>query len=187
MTKPVYYQVEQRISGAWSPTKRGKIILLSGSFRELLDTVNVTEYQRVRKLDSDKLPDDWTPAHVYSKRLRQILTHQREWAKLPWWRRTLHAILPFTSPRVTFVNLRTEEKIHSHTCPSLAKEREAYMQLFNQLDDAGTYDDVPDYLVDWRDAARLGDDDAACRFMVCRSEQGHDGEFLDIYWSDYGT
>jgi hypothetical protein len=187
MTKPVYYQVEQRVCGAWSPTKGGKIILLSGSFRELLDTVNVPEYQRIRKLDPNKLSDDWTPAHVYSKELRQILTHQREWAKLPRWQRALHAILPFTNPRVTFINLVTTERTYSHVCPSLARERDAFLQLFNQLDEAGTYDDVPDYLVDWRDAARFGDDDAACRFMVCRSEQGHDGEFLDVYWSDYGT
>jgi hypothetical protein len=187
MTKPVYYQVEQRMHGAWSPTKDGRIILLSGSFRELLDTVNVPEYQRIRKLDSAKLPTGWTPRHVYSKMLRQLLDHQQEWRKLSWWRRALHTILPFTNPRVTFINLVTTERTYSHVCPSLARERDAFLQLFNQLDEAGTYDGVPEYLVVWRDSARLGCHDAACRFLVCRSEQGHNGEFLDVYWSDYGT
>ena len=187
MTKPVYYQVEQRICGAWAPTKSGKIILLSGSFRELLDTVNITEYQRIRKLDAGKIPANWTPAHIYSKLLRELLDHQSVWARLPLWRRTLHTLMPFTNPRVTFINLLATESTYSHVCPSLAKERDAFLQLFRQLDQAGNYYDVPDYLMDWRDAARLGCHDAACRFMVCRSEQGHDGEFLDIYWSDHGA
>lgn len=184
MTKPVYYQVEQRMEGVWAPTKRGKIILLSGSFRELLDTVNVTEYQRIRKLDAGKIPAGWAPAHVYSKQLRQLLDHQKEWAKLPWWRRALHAILPFTNPNVTFVNLKTREKTYSYTCTSLKTERDAFLLLFQQLWLAGNYRDVSGYLMDWRDAARLGCRAAACRFMVCRSEQGHDGEFLDVYWGD---
>ena len=187
MTKPVYYQVEQRICGEWKPTKSGKIIHLSGSFRELLDTVNVTEYQRIRKLDPDKLTDDWTPAHVYSKLLRELLDHQSVWVRLPQWRRALYRVLPLLNPTRVFINLVTTNATYSYVCCSRAEERAAYMQLFNQLDEAGTYDDVPDYLANWRDAARLGDDDAACRFLVCRSEQGHDGEFLDVYWSDYGT
>lgn len=184
MTKPVYYQVEQRMCGAWCPTKSGKIILLSGSFRELLDTVNVTEYQRIRKLDPNKLTDDWTPAHVYSKLLRELLDHQSIWDRLPRWRRALYRVLPLFNPVKVFVNLRTADTIYSYVCRSRAEERAAYLELFNRLDEAGTYDDVSDYLAVWRDAARLGDDDAACRFMVCRNEQGHDGEFLDVYWGD---
>ncbi len=187
MTKPVYYQVEQRVSGAWCPTKDGRIILLSGSFRELLDTVDVTELQRIRRLDPDKLPPDWTPKHVYSKRLRQILSHQRDLGKLSWWRRALYRVLPLFNPNITFINLVTTEATYRHTCRSGATERATYLQLFRQLDQAGNYYDVPDYLIDWRDAARFGCHDAACRFLVCRSEQGHDGEFLDVYWSDYGT
>ena len=187
MTKPVYYQVEQRACGAWSPAKRGNIVLLSGSFRELLDTITVGELQRVKRLDPKKLTEDWKPYHVYSKLLRRILTHHAEWGKLSWWRRTLHAVLPFTNPRVTFINLQATERTYSHVCRSLAKEQEAFLYLFNILDREGTYNNVPNYLMDWRDKAREGDDNAACRFMVCRSEQGHDGEFLDVYWSDYGT
>lgn len=187
MTEPVYYQVEQRICGVWGPTKDGRIIILSGSFRELLDTINVTEYQRIRKLDPDKLLCDWTPKHVYSKGLRQILTHQREWVKLPWWRRALYRILPTFNPTVTFINLVATETTYRHVCHNQMEEYATYIRLFRQLNEVGTYDDIPYYLKDWRDAARLGDSNAACKFMVCRSDQGHDGEFLDIYWGDYGT
>jgi hypothetical protein len=187
MTKPVYYQVEQRVCGAWSPTEDGRIILLSGSFRDLLDTVNVTDYQRIRKLDPDKLPSDWTPKHVYSKMLRRVLDHQKEWAKLSWWRRVVYHACPLFNPNITFVKLVTTAETYRHTCRSEATERATYLRLFHRLDDAGTYDEVPDYLTAWRDKAREGDSNAACRLLVCRSEQGHDSEFLDVYWSNYGT
>ena len=181
MTKPVYYQVEQRMCGAWSPTKDGGIILVSGSFRDLLDTVDITEYQPIIKLDPYKLPGDWIPKHVYSKMLRRVLDHQREWGKLSWWRRALYRVFPFFNLDVTFITLKDNQR---YACRNAAAEGAAYLRLFNRLDDVGSYRTIPDYLLNWVVAARGGCADAACRVLVCRSEQGHAGEALDVYWSD---
>jgi hypothetical protein len=187
MTKPVYYQVEQRAAGKWKPVETGRLLVLSGTFRDLLDSVAVTEYQRIRKLDPAKVPSDWVPTYVCGKVLKKVVTHQKEWAKLPWWKRLLYTVLPFANPHVSFVNLVTKEATYRHVCRNLKTELTTYSLLFHQLDDEGTYENVPHYLKAWRDKAREGDAEAACRLLVCRSEQGHDGEFLDVYWSNHGT